>query len=128
MSEAPFTEEWIQDSRKFAFYTRTYSPPSGTPLKAGIIFIHGFIEHIARYNHVFPIWASAGISVFAYDQRGFGRTATDEKNKTAESSWGVTSWEQEMSDITEWVVRERKRLGAGVPLFIVGHSMVGAWV
>ena len=36
--------------------------------------MHGIGEHIHRYEHVFSAMAQAGIRVFAWDQRGFGRT------------------------------------------------------
>lgn len=128
MSEG-FVEEWVKDGpNSTAFYTRTYAPPEGTPLKAGVVFTHGFIEHVARYHHILPLWADAGISVMAFDQRGFGKTATDEKNKSPASSYGVTSWAQQQDDIAFFVARERKRLGAGVPLFLVAHSMVGSTI
>jgi len=32
--------------------------------------VGSFIEHIRRYDHVFPKFAEQGIAVFAYDQRG----------------------------------------------------------
>ena len=122
MSDSPFTESWLGGPQGTQFFTRTYRPSS--PAKAAVVFVHGFAEHIARYEHVFPTWSSRGIAVFAYDQRGFGRTAQDEQNKSKDSSYGKTSWKAQLEDI-EWGVQRAKQQFAGVPVFLYGHSMVG---
>ncbi|EIW80282.1 hypothetical protein CONPUDRAFT_165852 [Coniophora puteana RWD-64-598 SS2] len=74
-----FEETWLTGPESTNFYTRTYHPKD-PPVKAAVVFVHGFVEHIARYEHVFPVWAARGIAVFAYDQRGFGRTALGEEH------------------------------------------------
>lgn len=53
-------------------YARLWQP-KGKPV-ATVTFVHGLGEHIARYEHVFSKFAENSIRVFAYDQRGFGRT------------------------------------------------------
>lgn len=123
MSQA-YTEAWITDGpQTTAFYTRTYNISDDAKPKAHLVFVHGFIEHIERYHAVFSRWARNGISVFAYDQRGFGRTAI-ETEKSPSSSYGKTSWKDQMEDISFFIIRERLRLGTGVPIFLMGHSMV----
>lgn len=120
-----YAEAWLEGPKSTSFYTRTYDVPAEAgPAKAHIVFVHGFAEHIGRYENTFPVYASKGISVFAYDQRGFGRTALDEKSKSAKSSWGVTSWKDQQEDIAFFILRERKRLDATIPIFLMGHSMV----
>ena len=51
---------------------------------AQVLFVHGFSEHVERYD--FSEFASKGIQVTAFDQRGFGRTAartnTEGENET----------------------------------------------
>ncbi|KAF9529791.1 Alpha/Beta hydrolase protein [Crepidotus variabilis] len=122
-TETPFIEEWVPGPRSTSFYTRTYLP-SLTP-KATIVFVHGFAEHIGRYAHFHPLLTSRGIAVFAYDQRGFGLTALDTKgHKSRDSSYGKTSWEEQMEDI-EWAVGHAKKIREGIPLFLMGHSMGG---
>lgn len=37
--------------------------------------IHGFGEHIGRYDEMFTFFAENGILCYGYDQRGFGQTA-----------------------------------------------------
>ncbi|GAA5822343.1 hypothetical protein JCM11251_006308 [Rhodosporidiobolus azoricus] len=102
------------------FFTKTWSPPAGTPVVAQVLFVHGFIEHIERYDHAFPRFAEKGICVFAYDQRGFGRTAT----YTPKHTQGHTSWPQQLEDLEFWL-KHARGLNPGVPLFLYGHSMGG---
>jgi len=95
------------------------------------------VEHIARYEHVFPSYAQRGISVFAFDQRGFGRTALDpgpdgkrkKEREARKEGYGRTSSEQQKEDI-DWAVRHVGETlagwkdGQGLPVFLMGHSMV----
>ena len=79
--------------------------------------MHGFVEHIKRYELVFDDFAAKGIATFAYDQRGFGETGA--KSKTL----GSTSWKLALSDISyflELIANDK------TPLFLFGHSMGGA--
>lgn len=118
----PFTDAWVDGPLSTKFYARTYE--ATPPAKAHVVFVHGFAEHVGRYEETFPGYASKGISVFAYDQRGFGRTACDNVNKSTASSWGVTSWKDQQHDIAFYILRERDRLGPNLPIFLMGHSMV----
>ncbi|GAA5856122.1 hypothetical protein JCM8547_002990 [Rhodosporidiobolus lusitaniae] len=110
----------LQGPSNTKFFTKTWTPPAGTPVRAQLLFVHGFVEHIERYDHAFPRFADKGICVFAYDQRGFGRTAT----YTATKSNGVTSWAQQLEDL-EHFLKHAKSLNPTVPLFLFGHSMGG---
>ncbi|KAH7883270.1 Alpha/Beta hydrolase protein [Phlebopus sp. FC_14] len=121
-----FEERWLTGPQQTRFFTRTYCPES-RQAKAAVVFVHGFIEHIARYEHVFPAWAARGIAVFAYDQRGFGRTALDDKNKSRNSAYAKTSWKEQLEDI-EWAIQHVKTEFGGLPIFLYGHSMGGALV
>ena len=109
-----FTEEWVFSGDGVRLYTRRYLPSDATTgsgkwgaskAKAAILFVHGFIEHIARcvflwtyqtirlmqftrvrrYEHVFPLYAAKGIAVLSFDQRGFGRSALDTENRCVHS-------------------------------------------
>jgi len=115
------TEAWIPGPKSLSFYTRTYQPTSGSP-RGAVVFIHGFIEHVARYEHVHRRWADRGFVVFTFDQRGFGRTALDPK-KSAGSVYGRTGDADQIADI-EWALRVAQEANPTVPLFLMGHSMV----
>jgi len=120
-----FTENWLPGPKYTSFYTRTYHPPSGSP-RGVVVFIHGFTEHVARYEYVHKRWADRGFVVFTFDQRGFGRTALDAK-KTPSSVYGRTGDADQISDI-EWALRVAQEANPTVPLFLMGHSMGGALV
>ncbi|KAG5645409.1 hypothetical protein DXG03_006233 [Asterophora parasitica] len=123
-SSTNFTESWIAGPQSTQFYTRTYTPEN-TP-RAAVVFVHGFAEHIGRYSHFHPLLRQHDIAVFAFDQRGFGKTALDtEGNKSKESAYGKTSWAEQMVDIA-WAVEHVTKTFSGVPTFLMGHSMGGA--
>ncbi|KAF8531609.1 lysophospholipase [Gautieria morchelliformis] len=135
-----FEEAWLPGPAGTEFYTRTYVPP--TAVKAVLVFVHGFIEHIGRYEHVFPFYVQSGIAVFAFDQRGFGRTALDagpdgqrqREREARNEGYGRTSSQQQKEDIS-WAVQHAGETlagwsneGATIPMFLMGHSMGGALV
>lgn len=121
MSQA-YTEEWLVGPQATNFYTRTYTPT--VPTTAAVVFVHGFAEHIGRYTHFHPLLAARGIAVFTYDSRGFGLTALDTTGKKSKSSaYGKTSWKDQMGDVA-WAIEHAKKTFNGVPLFLMGHSMV----
>jgi len=116
-----FTETWLPGPKSSSFYTRTYHPPSGSP-SAVVVFVHGFAEHVARYEYVHKRWADRGFVVFTFDQRGWGRTALDPK-KTPGSVYGRTGDVDQIADIA-WALSVAQEANPTVPLFLMGHSMV----
>ena len=148
-----YSEHWLTGPQSTKFYVRTYpaqsqseptSPAattapstttttSATAPKGILVFLHGFIEHIGRYSHVFPHWSSRGFHVFAFDQRGFGQTASHPTNKSPDSSYAKTSGEHQLED-AEWAVKTAKEhfssegRGEELPVFVMGHSMVSTQV
>lgn len=132
----PSSEDWIEGPGALSFYSKAYTPTS-TP-RAHIVFAHGFMEHIQRYEHVFDRWMLHGYSIFAFDQRGasflslalypvqeqkkstgFGKTG--QKN----DQQGITSWPKALADLDYFINREATS-HPDVPLFLFGHSMGGA--
>ena len=81
-AKKPYTEAWLPGHDGIKFYTRTYA--AANP-QAAVIFMHGFAEYIGRYEWAHGIYASRGITVFAFDQRGFGLSALDHQHKSKES-------------------------------------------
>ncbi|KAI0312007.1 lysophospholipase [Amylostereum chailletii] len=130
----PYTEAWLSGHHNLppvTLYTRTYTPP-GQP-KGALIFIHGFCEHVARYAEAHQIWASRGFIVFAFDQRGFGRTSLEVDGRQRKAvggeqvTYGQTGQEEQMGDV-EWAVGHVKEIWPGVPIFLMGRSMGGGIV
>jgi acylglycerol lipase len=82
--------------------------------------VHGFSEHINRYNAFFTTLASSGIQVFAWDQRGWGRSAP------TKSDWGLTGTTTVVvGDVAAFI---KDKISGDVPLFVMGHSMGGGEV
>lgn len=96
--------------------------------------MHGFSEHINRYNDFFPALAAQGIQVFAWDQRGWGRSVTKPSEK------GLTgSTSQVLADVAAFVQDKLPSAPGGdqsqagteqvtaspAPVFVMGHSMGG---
>ncbi|KAF8150442.1 lysophospholipase [Mycena galopus ATCC 62051] len=121
-----YTEAWLIGPQLTKFYTRTYLAPPGES-KAAIVFIHGFADHVGRYTEAHPQLAAHGFNVFTFDQRGFGKTALDLKNKSWSSTYGKTSGEQQMDDI-QWAIDHAETEFPGLPVFLSGHSMGGGEV
>lgn len=108
-------EEWTSAKDGTELFSKTWKVTSPV---ATVVFVHGFGEHINRYNHVFSEFQRANIEVFSYDQRGFGHTGMKNKNLGVTGGWKVAT-----DDIT-YVLRTRRR--EGIPQFLFGHSMGGA--
>ncbi|XP_044721921.1 serine aminopeptidase, s33 domain-containing protein [Hirsutella rhossiliensis] len=105
------------------FYSKTWTPRG--PTKAKLVFVHGFSEHINRYNDFFPVLAAQGIQVFAWDQRGWGRSVTKPSDK---GLTGPTS--QVLADVAAFVQDKLPQSTGGdqqetAPVFVMGHSMGG---
>lgn len=117
-----YTEAWLSGFDGTKFYTRTWEAPSPGP-KAVTLYLHGFADHIARYDDVHTRWAQRGVTVFAYDLRGFGRTALDDDHKSDSSSYGKTNHLAELQDV-EWWINYLDKKYPGIPIFLMGYSAV----
>lgn len=82
--------------------------------------MHGFSDHISRYDEFFSIVASQGIQVLSWDQRGWGRSVTKPSEK---GLTGPTS--QVIADVAAFI---KDKLPSDVPVFVLGHSMGGGEV
>lgn len=94
--------------------TRTWSADRAS--RATVILVHGYAEHCGRYDHVAECLVGAGATVFAYDQRGYGRS---EGRRAYVDTFG-----QYLNDLVEVLDHVRSRR-PDKPLFLLGHSMGG---
>ncbi|KAM3439674.1 hypothetical protein NHJ13734_003614 [Beauveria thailandica] len=101
-----------------SLYTKTWTPTG--PVKAKLIFVHGFSEHINRYNDFFPKLSEAGIQVFGFDQRGWGKSTTKKAERGLTGPTSVV-----ISDVAAFI---EDKLPSNVPVFVMGHSMGGGEV
>ncbi|KAG0734310.1 hypothetical protein G6F57_012016 [Rhizopus arrhizus] len=100
MSKVTVVDEWIKTEDGNDIFTKTWKAIS-TPI-ATLVLIHGFGEHVARYDRMCSYFASQGIECYAYDQRGWGETA--------------------LEDVNNAVIKMKRE---NIPLFLMGHSMGG---
>ena len=122
MSEPTIEEGWLTLPDGTKLYTKTTHPATATPTKARLAFIHGFSEHIGFYAPFFAILAKAGIAVYAFDQRGWGKSAPEKRHR------GLTGdTTQVLSDITTFL-QTIPSSSPPTPHFLMGHSMGGAEV
>ena len=87
----------------------------GAP-RAVILGLHGFGDYRNAFEEPAAIWSEEGITTYAYDQRGFGRSPT-------RGRWPGT--DTLVDDAVAMAALLRARY-PGVPLYIVGESMGGA--
>ena len=120
--DLPFDEAWLSGFDGHQFFTRTWR--AAEP-KAAVLFLHGFADHISRYDHIHSAFVQRGIVVFAYDLRGFGKTALDVEHRSPGASYGKTSNNLALQDI-EWWIERCKREYPTLPLFLMGYSAVSS--
>jgi alpha-beta hydrolase superfamily lysophospholipase len=83
---------------------------------AVILGLHGFGDYRNAFEEPARIWSAAGITTYAYDQRGFGKSPT-------RGRWpGIQTL---VDDAVAVAILVRAR-HPGVPFYVVGESMGGA--
>ncbi|PWJ44426.1 alpha/beta hydrolase [Sediminitomix flava] len=97
-----------------AFYAYQWSPEQKP--KAVLCLVHGFGEHIHRYEHVAKFFVDHQIALVGFDLRGHGRT---------EGKRGiVSSYDQLMDDIS-FFIQQVKNEFPDSSYILYGHSMGG---
>ncbi len=117
MADITTTEGWLTTADG-QLYTKTWTPAAITT-KARLVFLHGFSDHCNCYTYLFTSLAQRGIKVYSYDQRGWGRSVHDRKQR---GLTGPTT--RVMSDITAFI-KDLPSEDSDIPLFLMGHSMGG---
>ena len=95
---------------------RVWLPPGGVAPQTIVLALHGFNDSRDAWALPAPVFAAAGMAVFAPDLRGFGDTA-------ARASWpGV----QTLVNDADAMARTLRQRYPGTPLYVMGESMGGA--
>jgi len=89
--------------------------PAGRP-RAAVLLVHGYAEHCGRHGVLAQTFAERSALVFAYDQRGFGRSGGRRAY--------VETFDRYLDDLDRVLAAVRSRTPE-VPLFLFGHSMGG---
>lgn len=84
--------------------------------RALVLLLHGAFDYSGSFDEIGPILTARGFTAFAYDQRGFGATAS-------RGRW--SSKKRLVKDAVESVALLRRRFGK-LPVFILGESMGAA--
>jgi alpha-beta hydrolase superfamily lysophospholipase len=93
-------------------YYQSWSPDSEP--KAFVAIVHGVGEHGGRYAHVVDALPPAGYALYAFDQRGHGRSPGRRVH--------IDSWTQYREDLRAFL-RMVARQADGKPVVVYGHSM-----
>ena len=84
--------------------------------KAIVVAVHGLNDYSFAFDTVGQYLSSHGITVIAYDQRGFGNT-------TGRGLWhGSARLSEDLVTITKLL----RRHNTGIPMYLMGESMGGA--
>lgn len=95
----------------------TWPAANGAP-KTVILGLHGFGDYRKAWEEPAGIWAEAGITTYAYDQRGFGGSPT-------RGRWPGTDALVDDARAVASLIQARH---PGVPFYLAGESMGGAVV
>ena len=88
--------------------------PQGQP-RAAVLLAHGYGEHGGRYNNVVQTLVPEGIGIWALDHRGHGRSQGPLGH--------VDSFSDYVHDLHHFYTDIVLPQTAGLPLFVLGHSM-----
>lgn len=89
--------------------------PDAEP-KAWIGVIHGYGDHLGRYQRPIEQWVKDGYAVLAFDYRGHG--------KADGSRADVKVWNDYLDDLQAFISRLTEA-ARGKPMFLLGHSHGG---
>lgn len=97
-------------------YRLALSSWSAAKPKAVIVALHGMNDYGEAFALPGKFWSENGVTTYAYDQRGFGRTEGNGR-------WAGT--DTLVHDAREFIALVRSR-HPGVPVYLIGESMGGA--
>jgi alpha-beta hydrolase superfamily lysophospholipase len=81
-----------------------------------VLLVHGYGEHIGRYEHVADALVAHGAAVFGPDHRGHGRSAGERVL--------IEDFEDVVSDV-HTVAELARAAYPGLPVVLIGHSVGG---
>jgi len=81
--------------------------------KGALVIVHGIGDHSSRYSHVGTYFSKHGYAVYAYDQRGNGRSSGRKGH--------IRNFDEYMLDLACFI----KNLNLSRKPFLLGHSLGG---
>lgn len=89
----------------------------GSRLRGVVLLVHGLGEHAGRYEELARRLNNLGFAVRGYDHYGHGESGG--------VRGGLPSDQRLVEDLADVLGSTRKRMDAGTPLILLGHSMGG---
>jgi alpha-beta hydrolase superfamily lysophospholipase len=114
-TDVRYDEEYVQAATGERIFARRWLPAGQRPTAVAVI-AHGLGEHSGFYLPVTRYLLGRGLAVYAYDQRGFGRSEGRRGH--------VMRYEQYIEDLRAMVARARAEQPE-LPMVLLGHSMGG---
>jgi alpha-beta hydrolase superfamily lysophospholipase len=117
----PAIESRFTDAQGVEIFYDTYSVDAP---RAAVLIVHGLGEHAGRYTHVAAALTSAGMSIYAIDGRGHGRTGVKQTGGDLSKlgHLGAGGLRAAIADITQ-LTEIIRAANPGVPIVLLGHSM-----
>lgn len=112
---------WLTASDATALYVHHWY---GTqPPKAVLMIVHGMTEHAMRYARLAEALVTAGVEVYAHDQRGHGLTAQHGLlgHFADQDGWGKVV--DDLASLNHHIRRQHPQ----APIFLLGHS-IGSFI
>ncbi len=108
--------EWAFAGSQGSIHAQSWTGP-GDPAPSHIaVLVHGYGEHIGRYDHVADALVAAGAAVYGMDHMGHGRSDGDRAI--------VTDFDDVVADVDQ-VIDTALEQHPGLPVVMIGHSMGG---
>ena len=86
------------------------------PPQAVVVAVHGMNDYANAFHLAAPYWAQNGVTTYAFDQRGFGRSPNR----------GIWGGDELMVEDLRTITAVVRTMHPGVPLIVAGESMGGA--
>jgi ABC-type branched-subunit amino acid transport system ATPase component/alpha-beta hydrolase superfamily lysophospholipase len=109
------TEEWTFDGRRSEITARSWRS-ADDPARYVAILVHGYGEHIGRYEHVAAALVGHGAAVFGLDHFGHGKSGGERV--------AIEDFEDVVADVATVAATATEKL-PNLPLVLIGHSMGG---
>ncbi len=107
--------EWTFEGAQAQIVARSWSDDSTTPRYIAVL-VHGYGEHIGRYEHVAAALIANGAVVYGLDHLGHGKSGGERVL--------VSDFDDVVADVAH-LVETARAAWPGLPVVMIGHSMGG---
>lgn len=112
---------WLDASDHSRLFVNAWAPEGQA--RAVVMLSHGMAEHSGRYERLAEALTQAGFALYAHDQRGHGRTASEGLLGHYGDRDGWSKVVGDLATLNASIAQKHPE----VPVFLLGHSM-GSYV